>query len=670
MVHGWIGNHLRYKWYGIDGWSEYELVQEQATIGVWRGESDDGGQVSVTVLDEQSLTSEYRCSRVEVLLIPSSDGLLGGFQFVMPVDPALELSWKTHLTPLEGMTIGDTVFRSPAIILENESRMCALIPDITHISAANRVIPHIMDYELSTHSLYYGVSDYRETGHVYYQLEPKPRAVQGPIALRFYLVEWAKSETSVPRDYRPVEQFLWERFASAVMTAVEPDSGLRELERYTKYAYEWAFERWESVTWQQFELDGREVGGVVFIVTTRQQPGYGQEEAWREKKSIWNQAWFCSLRSAYGYWMWGKAWGKQDWMQKAEKSLAFALAAPQTNGLFPACYMAGPDNRWEDGRWIMSHSRVPKGQNDFAHLLDCSWTSIWLLKWYGDIDKDERIMNYVDRYVKTLLELQEEDGSFPAWVHPQTLERSEYLRVSSETAAHIMLLCSLYRLRPEPEYLEAAERAAAFLEKHIIAEGRWEDFETYWSCAGMWEQKQPGVRDARSGLYSQCNFGMYWTAEAMRDLYLLTGRAHYLEQGRIVLAEASLYQQIWQPPFHSVPTVGGFGVMNCDSEWNDARQSLFAGIYMGYFETTGDEAYRYRAYWAMKASFYMMYCPENMDVKAKYEQVHPHMKECDYGFHMENVNHSDGKAVGEFTIFDWGCGAASTALYELSKKQL
>ncbi|HEY0826948.1 MAG TPA: hypothetical protein VGE40_02540, partial [Bacilli bacterium] len=81
-----------------------------------------------------------------------------------------------------------------------------------------------------------------------------------------------------------------------------------------------------------------------------------------------------------------------------------------------------------------------------------------------------------------------------------------------------------------------------------------------------------------------------------------------------------------------------------------------------------NDSYRIRSLWAMKASFYMMYCPENPVVKNLYEQVHSHFDELDYGFHMENFNHHDGTSVqglGEFTIFDWGNGAAAASLAQL-----
>ncbi|MNW58856.1 hypothetical protein D3C74_367410 [compost metagenome] len=60
----------------------------------------------------------------------------------------------------------------------------------------------------------------------------------------------------------------------------------------------------------------------------------------------------------------------------------------------------------------------------------------------------------------------------------------------------------------------------------------------------------------------------------------------------------------------------------------------------------------------------MMYCPENPKTKAQWEEAFPFFGERDYGFMMENYGHGgevneQGVGMGEFTIFDWGNGAAA-----------
>lgn len=199
-----------------------------------------------------------------------------------------------------------------------------------------------------------------------------------------------------------------------------------------------------------------------------------------------------------------------------------------------------------------------------------------------------------------------------------------------------------------------------------IPAGRWEDFETYWSCSGWGKQEYLGKRIPRNALYKKNTLSMFWTAEALLDCYKATKEDRYLHWGRRVLDELSMYQQSWQPPFIFIPALGGFGVMNFDGEWNDSRQSLFCELYMDYYRVTGDSVLFERGTAALKAGFVMMYCPENPKAKPLWEKVWPFFGEKDYGFTMENYGHggevsAEGEGIGSFTIYDWGNGAAAEA---------
>lgn len=601
-------------------------------------------------------------TRVDVLLAAQNLPPVSGFCVAVDLPSGLECVWKPHLSPLPDMTVGEKAFRSPAIIMEGEKEILALIPNLDELERPHQQ-QFLMDWSYDT-GLYCGVGPQAETGHVYYRLTEEPMHLTEDLTFSFFLMS-APKQPDVRRDFRPVLNVLWKLFAEPRMAA-KPPSAI-ELLPYARHVYSWAFERWESVCWQSFELNGLKVGGVVFIVTASQKPGLGREDDWREPKSLWNQAWFCSLRSAYGYKLYALRTGDAELSRKAELALNFALSAPREGGLFASYYVAGDDGDWAKGRWVFAAPRHPKGYDAYAHLLDNSWTCYWLLKWHQRIEARPEILAFVSEYVRTLLALQRPDGGYPAWVRPEDADCAPYLTVSPEAAAHMLLLAKLYEIRPDPALLDSMERTAAFLTREILPGGRWEDFETYWSCAAEWAEKRHGQTDPRSGLHSQCTFGMYWVAEAMLALYRICAKPEHLDAGQRALAELSLYQQICSPHGFGVPTLGGFGVMNCDDEWNDARQSLIALTYLRYYQLTGDEQYRLRALWAMKASFYMMYCPENPDVRALYETVHPQFGPTDFGFHMENFNHHDGtcqQGLGEFTIFDWGNGAACASLLD------
>lgn len=522
-------------------------------------------------------------------------------------------------------------------------------------------LPYFMDWNREE-GLYYGAGFQTETGHVYYQLTEE--TIWGAsFSLSFYCARFRKTPDE-QRDFRQAADLLWSLFGEKRM---HPLPQPEELLPYAEYAYRWAFHHWKDVVWQEFSLNGKRVGGAVFIVTAGQKPGLGREHIWREPKSLWNQAWFCGLRSAYGYYRYGRDFRKPEFQRYGLLGMEFALSAPKINGFFASYYMAGPEVTMETGHWVMSAPRRPEHHENYVHLLDCSWTCLWMLKWYQELYHEERLLQFVQEYTEALLKLENSDGSYPAWIDPYSKQVSPFLQDSPECAVHAALYCKLFHITKNPRLKEAACRIGDFLIQSVMPNGRWEDFETYWSCSKEWDCKKYGIRELRSGLYHQCNFSIDWCCEALLALYELTHEERYLRSGEQALAELSLYQQLCRPEKFAPETLGGFGVMNTDDEWNDARQSLFALTYLRYYRMTGKEEYRARAYYSMKASFYMMYCPEKKALKTLYEKVHPQFDENDYGFMMENFNHSDGTqklGLGEFSIFDWGGGAACSSLFE------
>jgi hypothetical protein len=200
--------------------------------------------------------------------------------------------------------------------------------------------------------------------------------------------------------------------------------------------------------------------------------------------------------------------------------------------------------------------------------------------------------------------------------------------------------------------------------KEIIPQGQWEDFETYWSCSRYGSSDLVGRKVKRNNMYKQNTLSMYWTAQALFYCYRLTGEKRYLAYGQRTLDEMLMSQATWQPPFMYVNVLGGFGVMNADGEWNDSRQSLFAELIVQYGRELKNQEYIERGLAALRASFVMMYSPQNPRTKEQWERKWNFFGPADYGFMMENYGHTGetspaGMGIGEFTIYDWGNGAAS-----------
>lgn len=159
---------------------------------------------------------------------------------------------------------------------------------------------------------------------------------------------------------------------------------------------------------------------------------------------------------------------------------------------------------------------------------------------------------------------------------------------------------------------------------------------------------------------------MFWTGSALLEAYRVTGEKKFLDTGQRVVDELLMTQSSWQPPYIYVDAVGGFGVMNSDGEWNDARGSLFAEMLLDYGKELDNPEYTQRGLMALKTSFSMMYCPQNPVTKKLWEKTWPFFTDADYGFMMENYGHGgitspEGEGMGEFTIYDWGNGAAAEA---------
>jgi len=189
--------------------------------------------------------------------------------------------------------------------------------------------------------------------------------------------------------------------------------------------------------------------------------------------------------------------------------------------------------------------------------------------------------------------------------------------------------------------------------------------EEAWSCS-QYGGDMLGRKFPRNACYKQCSLSPFWMAQALYECYQVTGDRNWLTAGERCLDEMLMFQSSFQPDYIPITVIGGFGVMNGDAELNDARQSLFAELIIRYGKLLNREEYVQRGYAALRASFSMMYCPENPLAKTQWEKRWPFLNERDYGFMMENYGHDgrvdgDNLGIGEFTIYDWGNGAATEA---------
>jgi hypothetical protein len=595
-------------------------------------------------------------------------------QFDLAIEP--DFWWAPHLAPREGHVVGQHVFRAPAMIVQRGTLTLVIAPDLD-VVGERPGNPWFMDYDAIQRRMWLGMVETEVADHVLFRKVPGMRFAPGTVELSFYVAAY-HDRGEVRNPWSKVARFQWKNWGKSHYEKGEPIAA--PLENYVRRTYDWAFEGWGDVVWQEFELDGIRVGAPQFIVNVTQSPNYPGQWYQREFLSIWNQAWFSSLRSASGLYRYARRAGDEDLRRKARLTKELALAAPMENGIFPAVIRTenepveidGEEFQrplgWEHFFWSNSN-RSPRDHgvsSDWYHILDASWTALLMLRWYKELEADERLLEYARQYGDRLVELQDEQGYFPGWLHPETHEPGPVMNQTPETSLSVTLLLKLADVTAGDSYREAALHAMEAVLSEIVPQGRWEDYETYWSCNRWGREEYLGRKIERNDMFKQNTLSLYWTAEALLETYRATGHPHYLLWGRRTLDELSMAQQVWQPPFIYVPALGGFGVMNADGEWNDSRETLFAELFLEYYRETGQADYFERGVAALKSGFVMMYCPENPVVKPMWEKVYPWFGPEDYGFTMENYAHGgrtspEGAGMGAFTIYDWGNGAAAEA---------
>ncbi len=582
--------------------------------------------------------------------------------------------WLPHLAPELGYVIGDHAFRSPTILLASDKVALALIPDVDDVAAISHAGLRVwLDYDNSARTITVAAGNYHVGGfHVAYQAAPAVYAGQN-ITLRLHVLTSDRAE-DLADPYGMTARWMWQRWGHP--RHVLGGSQKAPLTRYCQYVAHWAFtpepNGWENTVWQKFSIGSRRCGAPAFIVDVAQHPSIPLDKRkWREQKSVWNQLWFSNQRCANGLLRYARQTHSSDLEKRAFAMTQVALAAPQMDGLFPSVYTAGgggyslykdtPD--WKDAHWANSDRRPPGVTAQACHILDAAYTARLLLEWHDLVPTETEAVPYVRRFADRLCELQRPSGAFPGWVESDGKVPSALAEGPESAMSATLLLEMSHRFPHEARYRNAAVKALHYLETGPVRQSRWEDFETYFSCS-RWGGDHLGQVVPRNGVYKSNSLSPFWCAEAFLAGYQSLHDAHYLTLGRRCLDEISLYQQVWDPPWIPAACHGGFGVMNGDGEWDDARQSLFAPLYLDYYAATGHNEYFERGVAALRASFAMLYCPENVQVRRAYEHAHPEFGPESYGFMMENIAHGGPgtDVIGPFTIFTWGNGAAlSTA---------
>jgi hypothetical protein len=649
---------------------------------------------------EVSLDGDLPMARVVHRLTPSEqcgvNRVFDRFDFVVAQGEeasALDYSFVPHLRPRSEMLISDQVFRSPVIMMQKDGVFFALIPDLDMMDEAYREsgARYYLDFQVSAgenHSptVSFGLGHSHVKGHVYFEsdFQRQVEVAEGqPLTLAYHLV--VDRDGMGPED---VVAWLWERYGRRHFTAGAPQTA--GWDRYAALGLERIFKRPDL--FRTFNLEGQKCGGTIGIhfmtrrgvrvmslrelqrylryqdlvlAVTRKGIEQMSERPWLERMyeragyrygpkappQVFMQSWFNNLRSAYGAYWFARKWNDHELLGRALAVKNLAILAPREEGLFPAvCYPTDEGVFWSRGTRGFKHV-------DWYHTADCATTGYYMAQWFRDHEGDPRLLARCRHLADFFCDVQLASGAFPAWVQPTggTPRVSSELKESATTAAPAMFLAQLFLVESNVRYLEAAIKACDFIAGEVMPRQKWFDYETFFSCS----KKRLGLFDENTGTYPQNTMSMYWAAEAMRLVHKATLDEDYLEHGNRVLDHLCLYQQVWDPPFLSINAFGGFGSMNTDAEWNDARQALFAPLLMEYYRTTGRPDHMERGISALRASFTTMFIDDNRAVAPGNMRI---AVPEEMGSVTENYAHFGyDHAVPGFLDSDWGAGSACHA---------
>jgi hypothetical protein len=493
----------------------------------------------------------------------------------------------------------------------------------------------------------YGFKEYKPVPHVYYEHNSGMAKELRNVTLTYGYYILVDCEADLKDGFRQVLRFLWTMYSSDYVKQLEPQ--VLSFDEYAKRAYNCMFKQYDI--WREVEFEGKRIGGTIW------QTYVGDPKEGRAPE-IKNQAWFNNLRVAYGMYHYGSKWGDKGLVEKACLMKNLVMAAPSEKGIFASVLSVG--------RWMISWVKGTRAHEnyEFYHTADNAWTGYWMLQWYRDFEQEKALLDKARALGEFFVEAQLPSGAIPSWVRVKgvQIEPVPPLEESATTACPALFLVELYKVTGDMKYLVAAEKAAEFIQKNIIPKNKWFDFELYFTVCG----KKGELRDEYTGLSGQNSLSLWWATELFAGLHDATNRKDYLDVGVRLIDLLCLYQQVWNPPYLSIYAFGGFGVMNSDAEWSDARQSMFATTLMHYYNHTSEDEYFERGIAALRASFALMFIPEHKGITMKHLSA---IKPMDYGSMSENYGHfGDDRAVPGYVYFDWGSGSSASASAYVERK--
>jgi hypothetical protein len=487
----------------------------------------------------------------------------------------------------------DAQYKAPVVLVQSKQVAFGIVPDVTALGRDTlRLCHHALDLDVTANpSLRVGFIPGRQTRHSVYSMDAqRVWKLEQPLENSYFLLVTATAEPE--QAYRQCVRFHWERFGRPSQSvAAEQQKGTGP---YQDLAL---FDQWRQRVWDE---ESRKAWLPIVLPDGTTGAGVSTRRA-LGPRSIYLSSWFNSLRTSFGMALYARRAGKDDLLQLAAQTMELALKSPGTNGAFKCIAALDKDNRLVWGAGDGCGGSTIQGYLGY----DMSWTAYWLLRWReAQLPGHERILPRCQGLARFLIAHQQPNGMFTTFFDEAGNPLPDKLAYTlAETGPVSLFLAKLYESDKQPEYLDAARKGLAFLQKEVIPQRKWYDFETFWSCSPR------GIGfDTRSGQWPANNLALGQTVAAFLQGWRVTEDRTYLEEGERLLDYLLLYQQCWTNPSLeglTGPTMllGGFTTQNSDAEWSDARQSQCGNILLDYYRATGQAEYLERGVAALRAQF-------------------------------------------------------------------
>jgi hypothetical protein len=536
-----------------------------------------------------------------------------------PLAGPLDFVWSQNIKSEPDDLVSNYQFKSPAVMFQQGNTFAALLPK------PDRGMPLALDLDVTSAAkpwFSYGAVVSQPHGHSYFS---RSRDAVLPVANG--AIEYSYSIVACVQPaklgYRLVVRRLWTQLGHPELLAsndLQQNVKKPELDLFDEWRQD-AWIRYANEVYRSFDCGGQTCGT---LTSMRNVSGDWDKPA----PDAWFNHWFQTLRTGYGWSLYGRNTHNAEIQRKAETVLNLALRSPRKDGAFSTIYLLD-GNRWipEDG-WA--------GFPEDYHAFCMSWTAYWMLQWAKDLtpQRTAEIVAFVRPYGDFLVRHQLPSGVIPSWYRAADLEpRPEFRDFNAETAGSALFLLELAAVTRQQAYADSAKRAMEFVTREVLPRQRWSDFETFKSCA----RKSFDFFDRWTAQYPQNNLSTIQAAMAYLKLYQTTGEHRQRDLGLHVLDYLLLTQQVWNNLAFSPKLLGGFTTQNTDAEWSDARQCYGAIVLWQYYQETGELEYLERAVAAARSTF----------------AVAPWENWAHTGYRDEH---------GALTGFHWGTGSAMTSV--------